>query len=232
MSAHSAADGHRHDQEHEGDVDRRRERDVRADPTGDQCGQAVLAVGADVEQVHLEPDRHRHTGDVERHRRLMMITTDSVESIVFHISVKASTGLLPETSRAIDEMTIATTAASERGSAEPATGVRSIRLPPVRRTGHVRAEFGGGDGRRVEFGDDPTAQHHQQPVGQADQFVEVGRDQQHRRARARGRRGGCPRSTPGLRRRHRGSGVRRSASSARRASRARRSASAGCRPTA
>ena len=67
MSAHGPADGDGHE-EHERHVDRRRERHVRAGPTGDQCGEDVLAVRADVEQVHLEADRDGDAGDVVRHR--------------------------------------------------------------------------------------------------------------------------------------------------------------------
>ena len=82
---------------------------------------------------------------------------------------------------------------------------------------------------RVELGDDAAPQHHEQRVGQPDQLLEVGRDQQHRRARRRGPRGGCPTPRPARRRRCPGSGGRRSGAVARRSSRGRRSASAGCR---
>jgi hypothetical protein len=54
------------DDEHEGDVQRRPQRDRRAGGGGEQRGQLVLAGGADVEQVHLEPDGDGHTGDVVR----------------------------------------------------------------------------------------------------------------------------------------------------------------------
>ena len=76
------------------------------------AAEPVLAVGADVEQVHLEPDGDGDAGDVVRHDAwLMMTTTDSVESIAFHIAVNASIGLSPAISRAIDDTTIATAAA-------------------------------------------------------------------------------------------------------------------------
>ena len=61
--------------------------------------------------------------------------------------------------------------------------------------------------RRVDVGDEPAAQDHLDRVGQADQLVQVGRDQQHRQAVAPGRRGCGPRSPPGRRRRRRGSGA-------------------------
>ena len=51
------------------EVERRRERDGRADRRGDQRGQPVLALDADVEQVHLEPDGDGHAGQVVRRRR-------------------------------------------------------------------------------------------------------------------------------------------------------------------
>ena len=35
---------------------------------GEQGGQLVLALDADVEQVHLEPDGHGHAGEVVRRR--------------------------------------------------------------------------------------------------------------------------------------------------------------------
>ena len=50
---------------------------------------------------------------------------------------------------------------------------------------------------------------HPQGVGQADQLVQVGGDQQHGQALAAGRRGCGPRSRPARRRPHRGSGGRR-----------------------
>ncbi len=61
---------------------------------------------------------------------LMMSTTAAVESIVFHISTKASTGLLPEISSAIDEIRIAAIAAT-RGASD-ARQIRSniSELPP------------------------------------------------------------------------------------------------------
>ena len=43
--------------------------------------------------------------------------------------------------------------------------------------------------RRVDVGDEPAAQDHLERVGQADQLVEVGGDQQHGQARRAGRRG-------------------------------------------
>ena len=49
------------------DVERRREAHRGAGGRGEQRGQAVLAVDADVEQVHLEPDRDGDAGDVVRH---------------------------------------------------------------------------------------------------------------------------------------------------------------------
>ena len=85
---------------------------------------------------------------------------------------------------------------------------------------------------RVDVGHEPAAQDHLDGVRQADQLVQVGGDQQHRQALGGGPRGCGPRSRPGRRRRHRGSGARRSAPSARRSSPGRRSASAGCRRTA
>ena len=62
----------------------------------------------------------------------MMMTTDCVESIVFHISRNALTGLLPEMKRAIDEIRIAAAAATSGAS-----DARQIRsnisvLPSVR----------------------------------------------------------------------------------------------------
>ena len=77
--------------------------------------------------------------------------------------------------------------------------------------------------------DQPAAQHHVQRVGQADQLVEVGGDQQHGEAAGRARCAGAPRWPPARRRRRRGSGGRRSAPRARHSSPGRRSASAGCR---
>ena len=44
--------------------------------------------------------------------------------------------------------------------------------------GHVAAEIALADGRRVEVGDDPATKHHEQPVGQTDQLLEVGGDEQ------------------------------------------------------
>ena len=92
-------------------------------------------------------------------------------------------------------------------------GCRRSGMARRRGPGHVRAELDRGDRRRVELGDDPAAQHHEQPVGQADQLLEVGRDEQRGQAGRTGRRAGCPRSPPGRRRRRRASGGRRAAPS-------------------
>ena len=78
-------------------------------------------------------------------------------------------------------------------------------------SGHRRAELLGRDVCGVEVADQPAAQDHLDRVGQADQLVQVGGDQQHRQARRAGRPGCGPRSPPGRRRRRRGSGARRSA---------------------
>ena len=68
MPAHAAAHDHGH-QRMNSDVERRREVDGRAGRRAEQRGQAVLAVDADVEQVHLEAERHGEPDDVERHGR-------------------------------------------------------------------------------------------------------------------------------------------------------------------
>ena len=98
--------------------------------------------------------------------------------------------------------------------------------------GHGRPQLLRSDVGRVHVGHEPPSQDHLDGVGQADQLVQVGRDQQHGQARAGGLPGCGPRSRPGRRRRHRASGARRSAPSAHRSSRGRRSASAGCHRTA
>ena len=56
--------------------------------------------------------------------------------------------------------------------------------------------------------DQPPAQDHLDGVGQPDQLVQVGRDQQHGQARPRGPCAARPRSRPARRRRRRGSGAR------------------------
>ena len=83
-----------------------------------------------------------------------------------------------------DERCAATGAS--RLSADPAQASvmpRSSSSPPViaepRSCGVTRL--------RVELADQPAAQDDLDPVGQADQLVEVGRDQQHRQALAAGR---------------------------------------------
>ena len=53
-------------------------------------------------------------------------------------------------------------------------------------SGHGGAELLRGDGLRVEGADQPAAQQHPDRVGEADQLVEVGGDQQHRQARSCG----------------------------------------------
>ena len=64
----------------------------------------------------------------------MISTTDSVESIVCHISLNASTGLFPEIRSAIDEMMIAAAVAA-KGASE-ARQIRSniSRMPFITRS--------------------------------------------------------------------------------------------------
>ena len=52
--------------------------------------------------------------------------------------------------------------------------------------GHGRAQLLGGDGGRVGVGDQPAVVDHPEGVGQADQLVQVGGDQQHGQALAAG----------------------------------------------
>ena len=57
------SDGNEQDQ---CDVDRAPQIELRADPSSDERRKDVLPLDADVEEVHLEPDCHSHTSDVER----------------------------------------------------------------------------------------------------------------------------------------------------------------------
>ena len=93
----------------------------------------------------------------------------------------------------------------------------------VVRAGHVATELLGGArsaGSRVATS--RAAQHHVQRVGQADQLVEVGGDQQDPHPFGAGVLEQLPDRPPARRRRRRGSGGRRSAAAGRRSSRARR----------
>ena len=93
----------------------------------------------------------------------MISTTDSVESIVCHISLNASTGLFPEIRSAIDEMMIAAAVAA-KGASE-ARQIRSNISDRLRsRPGHVRPEIGRRDRRRIEVGDDTAPEHDEQAV--------------------------------------------------------------------
>ena len=65
---------------------------------------------------------------------LMMIVTDCVESIVFHISRKASIGSLPERIRATDEMMIAAMAAATGAISERRMRALTPTLPFARRS--------------------------------------------------------------------------------------------------
>ena len=76
-------------------------------------------------------------------------------------------------------------------------------MPSLASTGHRGAELLGGDAGGVEGADQPAAQDDLDPVGETDQLVEVGGDQQHGQARRAGRRLMCsqiaawaPTSTP------------------------------------
>ena len=67
IDAQNAAGGHRHEAD-EDDMQRVREVDVRAGDRGPEHAEQELALDADVEQVHLEPDRHGDAGDDQRGR--------------------------------------------------------------------------------------------------------------------------------------------------------------------
>src|SRR5262245_20034806 len=102
-----------------------------------------------------------------------MATTEAVLSIDFHISRNAARGLSPAISKAIEETAMATTAAST-GAAMPYSSFLLTRGSVLgERAGHVGAEVGLTDGGWIELGDDSAAQHHQQAVGETDQFLEV-----------------------------------------------------------
>ena len=65
MAAQDRADDHRHEHD-EQHVDAPAARSAAAGSGGEEGAQQVLALDADVEQVHLEPDRGGDAGDVER----------------------------------------------------------------------------------------------------------------------------------------------------------------------
>src|SRR5215218_2764867 len=107
----------------------------------------------------------------------MMRMMAPVPSMFDHIALNAVIGLSSAISRAIDDTMMATAAANRGARIWPRrrrfTGAASCRGP-----GHVRAELDRGDRRWVDLGHDPPAQHHEQPVGETDQLLEVGRDEQ------------------------------------------------------
>ena len=97
------------------------------------------------------------------------------------MSPYASSGLLPAINSTIDEAAMANTSAM-RGAAEPSARRRSSWVHAgallQRSTGHVRPEVAGCHGGGIEGGHQSAAKHDHDGVGQPDQFVEVGADQQ------------------------------------------------------
>ena len=84
-------------------------------------------------------------------------------------------------------MSIATTIAISGASSAMPDPTQTVVMPTLLvAAGHRGAEVLGRDVLRVELADQPAAQDDLDPVGQADQLVEVGGDQQHGQARRAG----------------------------------------------
>ena len=197
------------DEDDEQHVQRRRQGDRGAGGGREQRADAVLPVGADVEQAHLEAERDRQAHHVVR--------AGAVEDVHDRVGGVDRAGTWPGTpwpgSRRWPAARSTTPPPRRRwrGPGRPArtracASCRALLFP---RAGHVRAELDRGDRGRVERGDDATAQEHEQRVGQPDQLLQVGGDQED------GQPGGAsapqvrPRCRPARRRRCRGWGARR-----------------------
>ena len=140
------------DEHDERDVDRRRQVDRGAGGGGEQRGEPVLAVDADVEQVHLEPDGDGDAGDVVRHgavddaarptrssRSSRHIALNAVDRVVAGRSAGRSTTRRSRRRRrapAASRAPIDAHGSSASLTPAPRRGVRSA--------GHVRAELAPG----------------------------------------------------------------------------------------
>ena len=132
------------------DVQRARQRDRAADDRGGEGGEPVLAVDADVEQVHPEADRDRERGEVvDRSRWLTMLTHAArLGAVVPHRLERRPTGSPAATQDQRGDQRPRTASASDRGRERRArrrrrSMRRSCRLSP--RAGHRRAELLGRD---------------------------------------------------------------------------------------
>ena len=159
-----------------------------------QRGQPVLAVDADVEQVHLEADGDRERG---RGSRWCAWLSDErpctlrLGAVVRTSPGRRQTGLSPVVSSTSDGDDAArTTSASERRGDAPAA-IRRSRVgltPPRSSPAPVIAEpsSSGVTVARVDVGHQPAAQDHLERVGQPDQLVQVGARSAARPGRPRG----------------------------------------------
>ena len=96
------------------------------------------------------------------------------------MSSKAWKGSLPLSLRTRPETVRAKSTAATGASRRRRGIVQALHQAASRRAGagHVGAQLLGRDRRRVQLGHDAAPEHDQQPVGQPDQLLEVGRHQQ------------------------------------------------------
>ena len=249
------ADQHRH--QHLGDqVERAAAGQLAADVGRRERGQAVLALDADVEQVHPEADRDRDRGQVVHHR------------LVDHVDERGRPlGLLEHGGEDVrpgcarpgsgsPRWRAARTCTAPTGAARPEQhrAQRVALAQPVEQAGRrprsraavrsCRTRRGAGarsspqpssSAVTVAGSAAPTNRPRKITriaVRHADQLLQVRRDQQDGQPRRPGAAGRAPRWRPARRRPRRGWAGRRSAAPGRRTAPGRRSASAGCRRTA
>ena len=176
-----ATDDDRHE-EHERDVDRRRQGHGGCGTSREQRSQLVLPGGADVEQVHLEPDGHGHTCDVVRHGPV-----DDADERVDRVDRR------PHLLERRDRVLVGDQQRDRRHDDGDGGGESGARMPPTMRRFNVHPRSpscsvaapvmydprsAGVTCAGSSSATTRAAQHDEQAVGQADQLLEVGGDEQ------------------------------------------------------
>ncbi len=183
-------DEHRDEDDH-GRVQHGRQHDRPADDRGDTRGQPELALDPDVEQLHLEADRHGEAGEV-----VDGAAVDSVDRRGPLAELRDHDAQRGERRAAGQEQR---DGAQQGGEDDGERGRQQDRPGPThgcvparsRRPGRVRArhrrpELLGRDRRRVGVGDEPPGEHDLDRVREPDQLVEVGADEEDGEAAAPG----------------------------------------------
>ena len=131
---------------------RRRQVDHTTDLGGDERGQQVLALDADVEQVHAEPDRCGDAGEEQWRRPVedVDLKVSSLLALLDHVAVRIQRVAAGErAARSMKRRSRTRAPSSARATSEPFEGTLRFSItPPLRGgTGHVRAEVARRDGR-------------------------------------------------------------------------------------